>query len=108
MKPSSSRSLSTYEFTIGYSVIAIEQALMKKGSMVSLGCYFFISFLKAISLVALISSDSVKNGIESDSVIVFVIAFFMPVMCLTLNNKRLRFYNETYSSSSVMPVKGAI
>jgi hypothetical protein len=29
--------LSTYEFIRGYSVIAIEQALTKKGSMVSLG-----------------------------------------------------------------------
>lgn len=37
MNPSESRSLSTQEFIRGYSVIAIEQAFTKKGSMVSLG-----------------------------------------------------------------------
>jgi len=37
-----------------------------------------------ISWVASISSEKVKKGIESDSVIVFVIAFLMPVICFTL------------------------
>lgn len=90
MKPSASRSLSTWEFISGNSVIAIEHALMKNGSMVSLGCYFFISLRSLIRLVALISSDKVKNGIERDSVIVFVIAFFIPVICLTLKLKKIR------------------
>ena len=94
MKPSTSRSLSTCEFTTGYSVIAIEHALMKKGSMVSFGCCFFISLRRAISFVAFISSESVKKGIVNDSVIVFVIAFFMPVIYLTLNRRRDSLTNK--------------
>lgn len=42
-----------------------------------------------------ISSIKVKKGIERDSVIVFVIAFFIPVNFLTI-------------SSGLTPVKGAI
>jgi len=84
INPSESRSLSTYEFIIGYSVIAIEHALTKKGSIVSFGWTDFISFLNLISWVASISSEKVKKGIESDSVIVFVIAFLIPVICFTL------------------------
>ena len=52
--------------------------------MVSLGWTDFISFLNLISWVASISSEKVKKGIESDSVIVFVIAFLIPVICFTL------------------------
>jgi len=84
MNPCSSKSLSTYEFTIGYSVIAILHALIKNGNIVSLGWADFISFLSLISLVASISSEKVKNGMLSDSVIVLVIAFFIPVIYLTL------------------------
>lgn len=84
IKPSESKSLSTYEFIKGYSVIAIEQALTKKGSIVSLGWTDFISFLSLISYVASISSENVKNGIERDSVIVLVIAFLIPVIYFTL------------------------
>lgn len=75
--------------------MAIEHALIKKGSIVSLGCATFISFLSLISCVASISSLKVKNGIESASVIVFVIAFFIPVIFFTW-------------SSSVIPLSGAI
>lgn len=57
---------------------------MKNGSIVNLGCTAFISFLSLIRWVASISSENVKKGIESDSVIVFVIAFLMPVICFTL------------------------
>lgn len=87
INPSSSRSLSIIELTIGNSVIAIEQALIKKGNIVNFGFAAFISFLKAINLVASISSEKVKKGIDSDSVIVLVIAFLIPVIYLTLHNK---------------------
>ena len=72
------------EFITGYSDMAIEQALMKNGSIVRLVCTFFISFLKAIKAVASISSENVNAGIDSASVIVLVIAFFIPVIFLTL------------------------
>jgi hypothetical protein len=36
----------------------------------------------------------VKKGIVNDSVIVFVIAFFMPVIYLTLNRRRDRLTNK--------------
>ncbi len=64
--------------------MAIEQALTKKGSIVSFGWTDFISFLNFIKWVASISSEKVKKGIESDSVIVLVIAFLIPVICFTL------------------------
>ena len=57
---------------------------MKKGSMVILGWTCFISYLSLIRLVASIDSENVKDGIVSDSVIVFVIAFFIPVIFFTL------------------------
>ena len=87
IKPSESRSLSTWEFIIGYSVIAIEHAFTKNGNMVNFGWTDFISFLSLINYVASISSENVKKGIERDSVIVFVIAFFIPVICFTLKVK---------------------
>ena len=86
MNPSESRSLSTCEFMSGYSVIAIEHALTKNGRIVNLGWTDFISFLSLISYVASISSEKVKKGIERDSVIVFVIAFLIPVICFTLKH----------------------
>ena len=64
--------------------MAIEQALMKNGSIVRLVCTFFISFLRAIKAVASISSEKVNAGMDKASVIVFVMAFFMPVIFLTL------------------------
>lgn len=73
------------EFTNGNSVIAIEHALMKNGSIVNLGTEDLSSFLNFMSSVAFMSSENVKKGIESDSVIVFVIAFFIPVIFFTLN-----------------------
>ena len=76
------------EFITGYSDIAIEQALMKNGSIVRFVCTFFISFLNAIKAVASISSEKVKAGIDSASVIVLVIAFFIPVIFLTLKYKQ--------------------
>lgn len=68
---------------IGNSDMAMEHALIKNGSIVRLVCTFFISFLKAIKAVASISSEKVKDGIVSASVMVFVMAFFMPVIFLT-------------------------
>ena len=64
--------------------MAMEQALIKKGNSDSYGCTFFISFLRAIKAVALISSEKVKLGMVNDSVMVLVMAFFMPVIFLTL------------------------
>jgi len=69
---------------IGNSDIAIEHALMKKGSTVRFVWIFFISLRRMRRLVASISSENVKDGIVSASVMVFVIAFFIPVMRLTL------------------------
>ena len=116
MKPSSSRSLSTCELISGNSDIAIEHALIKNGNRDKVGCYAFISFLKAIREVAFISSEKVKAGIDRDSVIVLVIAFFIPVMRFTLKDKRdqrfeftsFQIARHTYVSSSVIPVNGAI
>lgn len=82
-------------FITGYSVIAIEHALMKNGSIVRLVCTFFISLRRAINFVASISSEKVKAGIDRASVMVFVMAFFMPVIFLTV-------------SCSVIPSRGAI
>ena len=74
-----------WELSTGYSSIAMEIAFIKKGIIVSFGCIFFISFLRAISSVASIWSEKVKAGIDNDSVIVLVIALLMPVIFLTLN-----------------------
>lgn len=75
--------------------MAREQALMKKGSIVSPGTWAFSYLRRAMSLVASISSEKVKKGIVRDSVIVLVMAFFIPVILTTL-------------SCSVMPYRGAI
>jgi hypothetical protein len=63
--------------------MAREHALIKNGSMVSLGTDYLSCFLNLMSSVAFISSENVKNGIERDSVIVLVMAFFMPVIFFT-------------------------
>ena len=68
----------------GYSDMAIEHALIKNGSIVKFVCTFFISFRSAIKAVASIESEKVKAGIVKASVIVLVMAFFMPVIFLTL------------------------
>jgi hypothetical protein len=75
--------------------MAIEAAFTKKGSKVKFLWFFFNNYLSCITLVASISSIKVKNGIDLDSVIVFVIAFFIPVSFFT-------------SSSGLTPVSGAI
>lgn len=80
---------------MGNSPMAMEHALMKKGSMVRLVCTFFISLRSMMREVASMESEKVNAGIDKASVIVLVIAFFIPVMRLTL-------------SCSVMPVRGAI
>lgn len=64
--------------------MAIEHAFMKNGNIVREECTYFISFLRAKSLVPSISSEKVKKGIVRASVIVFVIAFFIPVIFFTL------------------------
>ena len=69
--------------------MAMEHALIKNGSIVRLVCTFFISFLKAIRAVASISSEKVNDGIVRASVIVLVIAFFIPVIFLTLHNGKV-------------------
>ena len=69
----------------GNSLIAIEHALIKNGNIVKLVCTFLSSYLKARSLVAFIESEKVNEGMERASVMVFVIAFFIPVIFLTLN-----------------------
>jgi len=43
-----------------------------------------MSYLSLIKFVASIDSEKVKDGIVRDSVIVFVIAFFIPVIFFTL------------------------
>ena len=74
-------------FMTGYSDMAIEHALMKNGSMVRLVCTFFISLRSMIRAVASISSEKVKAGIDRASVIVLVMAFFIPVIFFTLFEK---------------------
>ena len=59
---------------------------MKKGSIVSFGTDCFNCFLSATSWVAFMSSENVKKGIDRDSVIVMVMAFFIPVIFLTLQH----------------------
>lgn len=80
MYPSESRSLSTYAFISGKSVIANEHAFTKNGSKVSFGYTYFNSLRNRISWFALIASEYVRKGIDFDSVIVLVIAFLMPVI----------------------------
>ena len=62
----------------------MEHALMKNGNIVRFVCTFFISLRRAIRAVASIESEKVKAGIDKASVIVFVMAFFMPVIFFTL------------------------
>jgi hypothetical protein len=93
MYPSASSSGSTIEFTTGNSFMANERAFMKNGSIVRSGIYYFNSLRNLINYVASISSEKVNVGIERDCVIVFVIAFWMPVIFLT-------------SSSVVTPDRG--
>lgn len=81
--------------TIGYSCIATEAAFTKKGRTVRFLCAFLSKTLSFINSVASISSMKVNAGMERDSVIVLVIAFFIPVSFLT-------------SSSGLTPVRGAI
>ena len=63
--------------------------------MVKFLCVFLSYYLSLRSWVASISSENIKKGIERDSVMVLVIAFFIPVSFLT-------------SSSGLTPVRGAI
>jgi hypothetical protein len=70
--------------------MAIEHAFTKNGRIVKLLCCFLICYLSFRRLEASISSMKVKKGIVNDSVIVFVIAFFMPVSLLTLKEKSLK------------------
>ena len=64
--------------------MAIEHALMKKGSKVRPGCTYFISALNAMRFVASISSAKVNWGIDKASVMVLVMALLIPVIFLTL------------------------
>jgi len=64
--------------------MASEIALMKKGRTVILTPLAFNYWRSLSSSVASISSEKVKKGMLSDSVIVLVIAFLMPVSFLTL------------------------
>jgi len=64
--------------------MASEHAFMKKGKRVSFGYKTFNSFRRLISSEPLIASEKVRNGMVRDSVIVFVIAFFIPVIYCTL------------------------
>lgn len=68
---------------------------MKKGRRVKLWWFFFSNYLRAMTFDVSTSSMKVKKGMERDSVIVLVIAFFMPVNFLTI-------------SSGFTPVNGAI
>ena len=65
--------------------MAMEHALIKNGSIVRFVWTFFISLRRAMSAVASISSENVKDGIVKASVIVFVMAFFIPEIFLTLS-----------------------
>jgi hypothetical protein len=69
--------------------MAREHALMKNGSIVSLGTVVLSYFLSLMSSVASMSSENVKKGIDRDSVMVLVMAFFMPVIFFTLNDVKL-------------------
>jgi hypothetical protein len=62
---------------------------MKNGSIVSLGTVVLSYFLSLMSSVASMSSENVKKGIDRDSVMVLVMAFFMPVIFFTLNDVKL-------------------
>lgn len=64
--------------------MAREAALIKKGRRVKLLNCFFNMSLSWIKLVASISSWKVKEGMFKASVMVLVIAFFIPVIFLTL------------------------
>ena len=58
---------------------------MKKGKIDKFVYYFFNYFLKSIVLVASRSSENIKKGIDRESVIVLVIAFYIPLIFLTLS-----------------------
>jgi hypothetical protein len=62
---------------------------MKNGSIVSLGTVVLSYFLSLMSSVASMSSENVKKGIDRDSVMVLVMAFFMPVIFFTLHDVKL-------------------
>lgn len=63
--------------------------------MVKFLCWDLSAYLSLRRWVASISSANMKNGMERDSVMVFVMAFFIPVSLRT-------------SSSGLTPVRGAI
>ena len=80
IKPSESISGLTVELIIGYSSMANDIALIKKGSKVNPSIWAFASYLINNKFVAFISSENVNVGIDNACVIVFVIAFFIPTI----------------------------
>jgi hypothetical protein len=69
--------------------IASDNALMKKGRIVSPSMWAFDSYLKWSKLVAFMSSENVNVGIVSACVIVFVIAFFIPTIFFTWSPEQI-------------------
>ena len=64
---------------IGYTFIAIEQALRKKGSTVNSDWTNCSSLIKFNNLFASISSENVNDGVNRDSVVTIAIYFPLPV-----------------------------
>ena len=83
MYPSSSTSGFTIELSSGNFVSANESAFMKNGSTVRSGTYCLSSRRSSKRPVQSISSEKPNAGIDRDSVIVFVIAFCIPLIFLT-------------------------